>query len=131
MESVETSTEVKIKKSYLERITLDKENLEKVDGWISKIMESKKGVKITKTSLVNWMIQQHSPDLSMHEQKRLEEAFFDEVKFGQWLIQEMKTRRANGEKVSVQDLLKTSKTTVSQKSIKNRIPKDKKQNISN
>src|SRR3989338_1620454 len=119
MESVETSTEVKIKKSYLERITLDKENLEKVDGWISKIMESKKGVKITKTSLVNWMIQQHSPDLSMHEQKRLEEAFFDEVKFGQWLIQEMKTRRANGEKVSVQDLLKTSKTTVSQKSIKN------------
>ncbi|MBI3556562.1 MAG: hypothetical protein HY074_09890 [Deltaproteobacteria bacterium] len=57
----------------------------------------------------------HAADLSAQETKQIEAEFFDELKFAEWAVKELKAAQARGERVSLADIVACSRTTKTEK----------------
>ncbi len=88
-----------------ERITVAKESLSRLSDWIEQIATEVKGIKLNRNDLVNWLIQNHASTLSADEVKEVERHFFDEVKFAEWALKELKAAKARGETTSLSEIL--------------------------
>lgn len=88
-----------------ERITLDVSAMERVTAWMDDLASLLKGSTVNRTELVNWLINHHDRELSAQEVRGLEQAFFDEVKFAEWAVTELKAAQARGESVTLSEII--------------------------
>src|SRR5436305_1280715 len=90
---------------HLDRITLEAGSLEKLDGWIKQVCGRKKGVSLSRKEAVNWLISKSPGTLSVDDHAAITEEFFDELRFLQASLKELRQARAQGESLSLEAVL--------------------------
>ena len=90
---------------HQDRILLKGEALDRVNHWSKQVSEKVWGTKVSHTALVHWLIDSHPDELSASELNGIEAKFFDEVKYTESLLRELKVAKAKGEKTTINDLL--------------------------
>ncbi len=106
-----------------ERVVLNTEVAAKLDRWIESITSSRQGVDLSRRDIVDWLVMSKGDNLSPHELKELADAHYDDVKFLQFAMRELKQAHAKGERVDLQDFLVNfkmakSKTNTTSQNIK-------------
>lgn len=101
----EERKEKKKRQSHLDRATLKPDSLTKIDGWLGDIRQQCRGIRISRTQLVNWLVIRHPSDLTRDEQLELRQMFFDDELLGAWVLRDLRDRRAKGENVTYFDVL--------------------------
>ena len=87
--------QIKAKRSrHYDRVTLTATSLTRINSWISEITSKEKGVTLTHKDIINWLIGRHTDKLSPEEMQELKSQFFDEVKFLQAALRELRTAKA-------------------------------------
>ena len=92
-----------------ERIALTKESVAKVKAWLMQIGADLRGVRVSKNEFVNWVICNQADALTAQEMTKLEAEFFDELRFAEWALRELKAAKARGEKITLQTLMSESR----------------------
>ena len=107
----------------VDRITLRPDSLNRLDGWLASLQVKFRGIRVSRSDLVNWLIGARAPELSGAELRALQREYFDEVQFTAWALRELKDARARGEKLSLKDIM--ARDRASQKPAHDRPPKTK------
>jgi hypothetical protein len=91
----------------VERVTIDECLKDKLDRFRDQANQALNGIaQVTKSDVVNLIIELHDPLLSELELQSLKAKHFDEVRFAKWMAERLKAARAAGESLSLGDLLK-------------------------
>lgn len=98
-----------------DRLTVSPEALERLNRWVADLEGRLRGITLTRNQLVQWLIMSHGADLSAHETKQVEEEFFDELKFAEWAVKELKSAQTRGERVSLAEIVSRSRTVKPEK----------------
>jgi len=97
----------KKKSSRPDRVNLDQEAYEKVNGWVEQVNAKFQGIiKVSRSDIANRILKQHSDQLSASDLKAIKEDNFDDTKFALWMANELKRKKSQGEEVSYSELLK-------------------------
>jgi hypothetical protein len=94
-----------------DRLTLSPEALERLNAWSAELEGRLRGVTLTRGQLVHWLICSHEAMLTTQEVRQLEEAHFDEVKFAEWALRELKAAQARGETISIAEIIGQNRVT--------------------
>lgn len=86
-------------------IVITKEALAKIQSWIAQIEIQAPSIRLTRSQLVSWLLCHYSEQLSTDEIKKIENDFFDEVRFAQWAIKELKAAKGRGEAVTLSEIM--------------------------
>jgi len=106
LDSVKTKKENKV----LERVTISDDLKEKLSLLCSQANEALQGfVTVTKSDIINFILNSHSETLSKPEIEALKAEHFDELRFANWLAAKIRDARESGENVSLKDLFEKSK----------------------
>jgi hypothetical protein len=98
--------EVKSKRQrHQDRVTLDQECLDRVDGWIEQVTSVAKGVALSRKDVVNWIVKQHNEQLSGDELTELKARYFNEVRFLQQAIKTLQAAKRGGTPISLDEIL--------------------------
>lgn len=97
----------KIKNTYPDRVKISAEAIVRLNILAEQVASHLRGVKLTRCELVDFLLLSHSEALSPSELRDLEAKHFDEVKFAQWAVEELRAARTRGESVSLADILST------------------------
>ena len=100
-----------LKKPSPERVTLSEATATKLDQWIEKVTLTRQGVELSRRDVVEWLISNHSENLSPSEEKELADTHYNEVKFLQYAIREIKEAKGRGEETNLAELLQKIKIT--------------------
>jgi len=107
-----------------ERATLNPQVSAKVDKWLKQIEDKLSGsVSINKSDLVNFFLEKQADVLSKDQIEKIREAFFDEVRFAQWALQQVKESKKKGESLSLKDVINLSRALDADAPKKPRKPK--------
>lgn len=107
-----------------ERATLSPQVSTKVDVWLKQIENKLSGsVSINKSDLVNFFLEKQTDVLSKDQIEKIREAFFDEVRFAQWALQQVKESKKKGESLSLKDVINLSRALDTDTPKKPRKPK--------
>lgn len=97
---------VEVEKTWGDRITLTPANRRKVDQWLARLNETQKGmIKVSRTDLVNCLLDLHSMELNEDEIQSVAKATFDEVRWLNSAMERIKTAKKKGESLSMDQLL--------------------------
>jgi len=89
--STKVSTSDQKVKTQIDRVTLNKDESEKLNRWLVQIKESSKGfLDLTRSDLVNYLIQSHDDALSTKEIKRIRQANYSLIKHLNWITPQLK-----------------------------------------
>lgn len=95
MEPLE-STELKDKKTSVERVTLGKGESEKVMGWIKQLEQSSSGfLTLNKSDIVNFLIREHRAELTPKELHQIRTDNYDPIRHLNWLAPKIKEALAS------------------------------------
>jgi len=94
----------------IERVTLSEEVVKRLDQWSAQARGARPGVDISRRDLVNWLILSHSEVLSSSEEKALSDEYYDELRFIQFAVKELKAAKLRGENVTLQELMGSAAT---------------------
>ena len=94
-----------------DRITVGAEALGRLNQFLDQTSRCLRGIKLTRNELVNFLILNHPDAFSGAELKELEYRYFDEVKFAQWALGELKSAKARGETITLADIISKKATT--------------------
>lgn len=123
-EVIKKSKSVKSISVKQERATLSLQVSAKVDVWLKQIEEKLSGsVSINKSDLVNFFLAKQADVLSKDQIEKIREAFFDEVRFAQWALQQVKDSKKKGESLSLKDVINLSRALDTDTPKKPRKPK--------
>ncbi|MGK5085316.1 hypothetical protein WDW37_18680 [Bdellovibrionota bacterium FG-1] len=86
-----------------DRITINAQALERVNAWVDEL-EGRK-ITLSRNQLVNWLLCHHDTLLSPAELRGLETAFFDEVRFAEWALRELKATQSRGESTTLTEII--------------------------
>lgn len=89
---------------HQDRVTLDQESLQRVDGWIEQVTSNAKGVNVARKEVVNWLIKQHDEHLLPIELDELKSKYFSDVRFLQQAIRELKAAKQRGEPITLGEI---------------------------
>lgn len=92
-----------------DRLTVSPKALERLNGWVADLEGQLKGINLTRNQLVQWLILSHADSLSAQELKQIEAEFFDELKFAEWAVRELKAAQARGERIGLADIVVQSR----------------------
>lgn len=92
-------------KAQIDRVILGEESVKRVDDWIDQIKQARPGVVLSRKDVVNWLILRHVVALSSDEVKELGDAHYDELRFLQFAMRELKKAKERGETVTLQDFI--------------------------
>ena len=110
-----------------DRIKLSPEALARLSAWLEEVGSELPGVKLNRGNLVSFLILSHAPSLSETEVRELRTRFHDEVKFGQWALEQVKAALARGEDVSILEIIdRNSRGEATLTRSKKRTPKSQK-----
>ena len=102
------SKKIKTRLAHPDRISLNEIGLKKVTSWLEQANGHLRGVKISRSDIVNWLISEQDEELSPQNLSALETQYFDQVKFGEWAIKDLKRRLSLGENVTLADIISGS-----------------------
>ena len=123
-EVIKKTKSVKSISAKQERATLNPQVSAKVDVWLKQIGEKLSGsVSINKSDLVNFFLEKQADVLSKDQIEKIREAFFDEVRFAQWALQQIKESKKKGESLSLKDIINLSRALDADTPKKPRKPK--------
>lgn len=78
-------------KSQVDRVTLNKNESEKINTWLQQIKESSKGfLDLTRSDLVNYLIKSHLDVLTAKEIKNIRSAHYSLIKHLNWITPQLK-----------------------------------------
>ena len=78
-------------KSQVDRVTLNKNESEKINTWLQQIRESSKGfLDLTRSDLVNYLIKAHLDVLTAKEIKKIRMAHYSLIKHLNWITPQLK-----------------------------------------
>jgi hypothetical protein len=89
-----------------ERVTLDPVAITRLDECVNQVQLQLKGVRLTRSDLVNFLVLQHPEGLSSAEIQILKTTHFDEAEFAEWALKEFRRAKERGENPSLADILK-------------------------
>jgi hypothetical protein len=98
--------EGKTGKQKQDRVSLDGDSLERLNKWLAQLQEELQGIKVSRTDLVRWLIHSHAVLLTRNEMDGIREQCFDDVEYASWALRQVKKARAEGQKLSLQDVMK-------------------------
>lgn len=102
---------VEVEKTWGDRITLSEANRKKVDQWLARLNEKLHGmVKVSRTDLVNCLLDLHSDELTTNEIRAVAKATFDEVRWLSSAMERIKVAKKKGEALSMDRLLEERNT---------------------
>ncbi len=88
IESKESGQKIK---SQVDRVTLNKDESEKINTWLQQIKESSKGfLDLTRSDLVNYLIKSHVDVLTAKEIKKIRLAHYSLIKHLNWITPQLK-----------------------------------------
>ena len=97
----------------IERVTILEGMKPKLQSLCDQANEALQGMaSISKSDIVNLLLEAHSGTLTKVETESLRATHFDEVRFAQWMANRLKTARTSGESVSLMDLVERGKELV-------------------
>ena len=107
---MEPIKEIKAKKApRIDRISLKPDALERLEKWASTISDRTKA-RVKKSDLAQWVIMSHPPTLSEAEIVAIEKLFFDEIKYAEWILKQVREKKARGETVNLSELIPTKRS---------------------
>ena len=78
-------------KTQIDRVTLNKDESDKVNNWLKQIKESSKGfLDLTRSDLVNFLIKSHCDELPLKEIKKVRLAHYSLIKHLNWITPQLK-----------------------------------------
>lgn len=78
-------------KTQIDRVTLNKEESEKINLWLRQIKESSKGfLDLTRSDLVNHLIKSHADELTIKEIKNIRSSHYSLIKHLNWITPQLK-----------------------------------------
>ena len=90
---------------YPDRIRITADAVKRLAAWNEQMGDRLRGVRLTRSDLVNFLILNHPDALSGGEMKDLQARYFDEVKLIQWALVELVAAKARGEDVTFDDIM--------------------------
>ena len=109
----ETVVKPKKREATKSRINLKRNAFERVSRWAEQIKGSRKGVKVRASDLVEYVLMSHSEELANAEVKEYQERYTSDVDLAKWLVKELTAAEKRGEKLSISDLVASSKPRIS------------------
>jgi hypothetical protein len=89
----------------IERVGIEASSIARVQGWLKQATSQRAGIELSVKKLVNWAIEQIPEVLEPSQLKNLSDQFYDEVKFLESALLQIKEAKTRGEALSLQDLL--------------------------
>ncbi len=102
---MENAQDSKKRVKHPDRVTLTPEALTRLAEWMGELEEHLKGSRVTKSDLVNFLVLSHSAQLSEREIDQLKSQHFDEVRFAEWALRQLKAEKAEGKNVSLAEII--------------------------
>jgi len=116
MTSAETkTTETKTRRkaedaaSAIERVGIEPENMTRLQAWLKQATTQRSGIELSIKKLVNWAILQIPDVLESAQLKDLSDRFYDEIKFLETALLQIKQAKARGETLTLQDMLNANR----------------------
>ena len=103
---------IKKRQRHHERVTLTVESLKKIETWIDQLTSKNKGIYLKKADLVNWLIESRPQELTPFEMKTLHDQFFNEMKFLESAMVDLKKAKMSGEKFDLWKIINACRTEV-------------------
>ena len=97
------------KAQYPDRIRISAEAVQRLASWAEQIGGRLRGVRITRSDLVNFILLGHAEALTAVEMKELRGRYFDEVKFVLWAVEEQKAAETRGEDITVAEIMERNR----------------------
>lgn len=94
-------TKTKSQERGPERVALNLEAVARMEQWMSQIEKEKKGVRITRNDLVNFVLLRHAPVLSEEELTDIGKAHYSELRFYEWALKTVRKAQARGEDLTI------------------------------
>lgn len=107
----QTVAKSKKRKIVADRVSLKPASVAKLDQWLTQIQETMRGVQLSRTDILDWLISENEEVLSAAQLKSLGDRHFDELKFALWAVAELKRAREHGESRSLADILQESRVS--------------------
>ncbi len=93
-----------------DRATLTATIATKLDDWLKQIDEKHAGlINVSKSDLVNYFLEKQPEVLNRDQLEKIKAAFFDEVRFAQWALKQIKESKQKGESLSLKDIVASSR----------------------
>lgn len=93
-----------------DRATLSSAVSLKVDGWLKQVQDKLSGsIVVNKSDLVNFFLDKMPDNLNRDQIEKIKHQFFDEVRFAQWTLQQVKDSKKRGEALTLKDIINLSK----------------------
>lgn len=109
---MENANDSKKRVKHPDRVTLTPEALSRLANWVNDLEAHMKGSRVTKSDLANFLVLSHPVHLSEREIEQLKGQHFDEVRFAEWAVRQLKTAKAEGKNLSLSELMKIEKEAV-------------------
>lgn len=103
---MENQIKPKPKLRHPDRVTMTPDSLTRITEWVEEVEQRGKGIRITKSDLVNYLISSR-PKLSEQEMRQLEIKYYDDSRFLAWALRQIKEAKAQGRKLTLEDLMET------------------------
>ena len=88
-----------------DRIRINADAVKRLAVWSEQMGDRLRGVRLTRSDLVNFLILSHPETLSVAEMKDVQTQYFDEVKLVQWALVELVAAKARGEDITFHDIM--------------------------
>lgn len=116
--------EQKKRNRFPDRFTVDPSNLEKLGRLVDQLESARRGCKITRKEMLNWVLEKFPNDLEAVDLKELGSRFYDEERFLRLALAEVRAAKANGNTGALDDFLKKSEVGALPKVRRKRKPKE-------
>jgi hypothetical protein len=123
--NMDTEIKTKTRTQHPERVTLNQKSLDRINGWLGQLNLELKGIKISRSDLVDWLLSLAKDKLSPALCKDVKKNYYDEVKFHEWAMKEFKAARARGESITYAEIIGNTSNSRSETNVSTRIYRKK------
>lgn len=87
---------VKRTRPKLEHVALSEVSSQKITGWLTQATSKKKGVRIPRKGILNWLVEKMPENLGSADLNSLTERFYSEEQFLRQLLREVQDAKSAG-----------------------------------
>jgi hypothetical protein len=102
---MENAQDSKTRVKHPDRVTLNPEALSRLAEWLGELEGHLKGSRVTKSDLVTFLVLSHPAHLSEREIEQLKSQHFDEVRFAEWALRQLKAAKSEGKNLSLAEIM--------------------------
>jgi hypothetical protein len=105
-----------------ERLTLRKEEQERLEAWVQELNARFDGmIRLTKSDLANFLIRHHSESLNDEEAALIEIEHFDELRWMNWALIKIREAKKQGLSLTLQELMEKRRVPSPAKKIRKKL----------